>query len=78
MGAATGLVEPPAALAAYAAFEYAGALLPLGLGFAAGAMLYVVADELIPESHAGGNERIASAALLGGFALMMLLDNAFG
>jgi ZIP family zinc transporter len=48
------------------------------LGFAAGAMLYVVADELIPESHARGNERIASGALLGGFALMMLLDNAFG
>jgi len=77
VGAATGLVEPPAALAAYAAFEFAEALLPLGLGFAAGAMLYVVADELIPESHSRGNERIASGALLGGFALMMLLDNVF-
>jgi ZIP family zinc transporter len=78
VAAATGLVEPPAALAAFAAFEVAGSLLPLGLGFAAGAMLYVVADELIPESHARGNERLASTALLGGFALMMLLDNAFG
>jgi hypothetical protein len=66
------------AIAAFAAFEYAEALLPLGLSFAAGAMLYVVVDELIPESHIRGNEQIASTALLGGFALMMYLDNAFG
>jgi zinc transporter, ZIP family len=78
VAAATGIVEPPAAIAAYAAFEYAGALLPLGLAFAAGAMLYVVVDELIPESHLRGNAQIASTALLGGFALMMFLDNAFG
>jgi ZIP family zinc transporter len=75
---ATGIVEPPAALAAFAAFELVTVLLPLGLAFAAGAMLYVVADELIPESHARGNEAIASGALIGGFALMMVLDNAFG
>jgi ZIP family zinc transporter len=49
-----------------------------GLGFAAGAMLYVIADELIPESHSGGNEREATVALMLGFALMMGLDNAFG
>jgi ZIP family zinc transporter len=41
-------------------------------------MLYVVADELIPESHSGGHERAATLALLGGFALMLGLDNAFG
>jgi ZIP family zinc transporter len=41
-------------------------------------MLYVVVDELVPESHARGNERMASAALLGGFVLMLALDNAFG
>lgn len=75
--AATGAVEPPAALAAFAAFELAGALLPLGLGFAAGAMLYVVVDELIPESHARGNQRLATLALMAGFALMLALDNAF-
>jgi ZIP family zinc transporter len=74
----TGLVEPPAAFAALAAFEVASALLPAGLAFAAGAMLYVIADELIPESHARGNERVATLALLVGFALMMGLDNAFG
>jgi ZIP family zinc transporter len=78
VAAGTGAVEPPAALAAFAAFELAGELLPLGLGFAAGAMLYVVIDELVPESHGGGNERLATAGALAGFALMMGLDNAFG
>lgn len=78
IAAATGIVEPPAALIAFAAFELAESLLPFGLGFAAGAMLYVVVDELIPESHLRGNDRIASVALLGGFALMMTLDNALG
>lgn len=75
---ATGAVEPPAAFAAFAAVDYAGALLPAGLGFAAGAMVYVVVDELIPESHSHGFERAASLALLAGFALMLVLDNAFG
>ena len=78
VAALTGAVEPPAALAAYAAFEVVGSVLAGALGFAAGAMLYVVVDELVPESHGHGHERAASLALLGGFALMMALDNAFG
>jgi zinc transporter, ZIP family len=78
VAAATGIVEPPAALLAFATFEVAGSLLPLGLAFAAGAMLYVVIDELIPESHLRGNDRVASMALIGGFALMMTLDTALG
>ena len=78
IAAATGAVEPPSALLAIAAFGVASALLPLGLAFAAGAMLYVVVDELIPESHARGRERDATVALLAGFALMLGLDNAFG
>jgi ZIP family zinc transporter len=78
VAALTGAVEPPAALAAFAATDAVAALLPAGLGFAAGAMLYVIADELIPESHSGGHEREATLALLAGFALMLALDNAFG
>jgi ZIP family zinc transporter len=78
VAALTGIVEPPAALLAYATFEVVGAVLAGALAFAAGAMLYVVVDELVPESHGHGHERAASLALLGGFALMMGLDNAFG
>ena len=78
VAALTGAVEPPAAIAAYGASTLADAALVPGLGFAAGAMLYVIADELIPESHSGGNEREATLALLAGFGLMLALDNAFG
>jgi ZIP family zinc transporter len=78
VAALTGAVEPPAALMAFATFGVASILLPFGLAFAGGAMLYVVVDELVPESHARGNERAASVALLIGFALMLALDNAFG
>ena len=70
-------VQPPAALIAFAVFTVASVLFPFGLAFAADAMLYVVVDELVPESHARGNERAASGALLVGFALMLALDNAF-
>jgi ZIP family zinc transporter len=73
----TGAVEPPSALVAFAMFSVASVLLPFGLAFAGGAMLYVVVDELVPESHARGNERVASVALLAGFVLMLALDNAF-
>jgi zinc transporter, ZIP family len=78
IAALTGAVEPPAALIAFATVSVAGVLLPFALAFAGGAMLYVVVDELIPESHARGYERPASVALLVGFALMLSLDNAFG
>lgn len=77
VAAATGAVEPVAAVTAFAALGLIGTLLPAALGFAAGAMVYVVVDELIPESHASGNERVASIALLVGFGLMSTLDNAF-
>ncbi|MFX1441409.1 MAG: ZIP family metal transporter, partial [Promethearchaeota archaeon] len=53
-------------------------LLPYGLSFAAGAMIFVVGDEIVPESHAGGNARVATWGLMLGFVLMMILDNVFG
>lgn len=74
----SGAVEPVAAFAAYAMLDVAAGILPVALAFAGAAMLYVTVDELIPESQARGNERIASLALLVGFALMMTLDNALG
>jgi ZIP family zinc transporter len=78
LAAATGLVEPPAALLGYGAAEISAAILPFGLAFAAGAMVYVVLDELVPESHARGFERLATFGAVAGFAVMMALDNAFG
>lgn len=74
----TGTVEPPAALISFAAVEIAGSLLAASLAFAAGAMLYVIVDELIPESHGSGRERLATGGLIAGFLLMMTLDNALG
>lgn len=78
VAALTGAVEPPAAVAAFFAFDTFDAMLPFGFGFAAGAMLYVVVDELIPESHGHGFEREASLALVAGFAMLMVLDSALG
>lgn len=77
IAALTGAVEPPAAFLALVSFNLVEPLLPFGLAFAGGAMLYVIVDELIPESQARGNERPATFALMVGFALMLVLDNAF-
>ncbi|HEX6228056.1 MAG TPA: ZIP family metal transporter [Solirubrobacterales bacterium] len=77
IAALTGVVEPPAAALALVGFNAVEPLLPFGLAFAGGAMLYVIVDELIPESQARGNERIATFTLMVGFALMLVLDNAF-
>lgn len=76
--AATGLVEPPAAFVGYAIADAVGTLLPTALAFAAGAMVYVVVDELLPESREGRNEREATGGFVVGFMVMMVLDNALG
>ncbi|WP_349742990.1 ZIP family metal transporter [Roseateles cavernae] len=78
IGAASGLVEPLAAVVGAALLGLSAALLPWGLAFAAGAMLFVVSHEVIPESHRQGHERHATTGLLIGFVLMMVLDTALG
>ncbi len=75
---ATGLAEPIAGLFGAAAVTIAQPLLPIGLAFAAGAMLFVVSDEIIPETHRRGFEREGTFGLIVGFVVMMLLDTLLG
>lgn len=75
-GAATGLVEPMAAVMGAAALSVASGLLPVGLALAAGAMLFVIVNDVIPESHRSGNGQCSSAALVAGFITMTILDTA--
>lgn len=77
-GQASGMVEPIAGILGAAAVIYISALLPYALAFAAGAMIYVVAEELIPESHIGDYTDIATIGTMTGFAVMMILDVALG
>ena len=57
---------------------YAMPILPYALAFAAGAMIFIVIEEVVPESQRGGNTDIASLGLIGGFIIMMCLDVALG
>ena len=74
----TGLVEVIGALLGYFAVNVATFILPFALSFAGGTMLYVVSDEMIPETHAHGNERGATYALLIGFCVMLVFDVLLG
>jgi len=74
----TGLVEVVGTLIGYFAVSLASAILPFALAFAGGTMLYVVSDEMIPETHAHGSERGATYALLVGFCLMLMIDVLLG
>ncbi|MCB5191164.1 ZIP family metal transporter [Methylobacillus arboreus] len=76
IGMASGLVEPVGAVLGAAIVSSSAALLPWGLGVAAGAMLFVVSHEIIPESHRKGHEVFATSGLIVGFVLMMMLDTA--
>lgn len=78
IGQLSALVEPVAAVLGALAVVTARALLPYALSFAAGAMIFVVVEELIPESQRAGHTDIATLGALGGFALMMVLDVALG
>jgi ZIP family zinc transporter len=75
---ATGLVEVVGTLIGYFAVSVAAAILPFALAFAGGTMLYVISDEMIPETHAHGSERAATYTLLGGFCLMLAFDFLLG
>jgi ZIP family zinc transporter len=77
-GQLSAAVEPPAAALGAAAVVAVEALLPYALAFAAGAMIFVVIEELIPESQAGGHPDVATGGALLGFAVMMALDVALG
>lgn len=70
----TGIVEVLGTLLGYFAVSISTAILPFALAFAGGTMLYVIGDEMIPETHAHGNERGATFALLVGFCLMLIFD----
>ncbi len=75
---ATGLVEVVGTLLGYFAVSIASAILPFALAFAGGTMLYVISDEMIPETHAHGSERGATYSLLVGFCIMLITDVLLG
>jgi ZIP family zinc transporter len=77
-GQMSGIVEPIAAVLGSAAVLLVQPLLPYALAFAAGAMIYVAVEELIPESQQSGNTDLATLSTIGGFAIMMTLDVALG
>ena len=74
----TGAVEVVGTLIGYFAVSVASAILPFALAFAGGTMLYVISDEMIPETHAHGHQRGATYALLVGFCLMLVTDVLLG
>ena len=78
IAALTGVVEIIGTLIGYFAVTISTAILPFALAFAGGTMLYVVSDEMIPETHAHGAQRGATYALLAGFSLMLISDILLG
>ena len=74
----TGVVEVVGTLIGYFAVTVSSAILPFALAFAGGTMLYVISDEMIPETHAHGHERGATYALLVGFCVMLITDVLLG
>lgn len=74
----TGLVEVLGTLIGYFSVSLSQGILPFALAFAGGTMLYVISDEMIPETHAHGNEKGATYAMLIGFCLMLVMDFYIG
>jgi ZIP family zinc transporter len=78
IAAATGLVEPIGGILGAGAVTFFHPILPFALAFAAGAMLFVISDEIIPETHSKGKSRQATYGVMVGFVIMMALDNLLG
>ncbi|MCK9608563.1 MAG: ZIP family metal transporter [Methylomonas sp.] len=74
----TGLVEPVGGLLGITMVTIFSSVLPIAMGFAAGAMLFVISEEIIPETHSKGRSRIATFSLMIGFIIMMMLDKMLG
>jgi ZIP family zinc transporter len=77
-GIRAGLIEIPMALLGAWAVQAAAPLLPYAMGFAAGAMLYVISDEIVPETHRKGHERLATMGTMLGVMVMLYLDITLG
>jgi ZIP family zinc transporter len=71
------VVEPISAVAGAAAVLASRAILPYAMAFAAGAMIFVVVEEALPESQSGGHTDLATVGVMVGFVVMMILDIAF-
>ncbi len=78
VGIRAGLVEIPLALFGAWAVSFAAPILPYAMGFAAGAMLYVISDEIVPETHRKGHERLATIGTMVGIVVMLYLDVSLG
>ncbi|MBQ4119929.1 MAG: ZIP family metal transporter [Clostridia bacterium] len=74
----TGLIEVFGTLIGFFAINISAVILPFGLAFAGGTMLYIISDEMIPETHAHGSERAATYSLLIGFCVMLITDVLLG
>jgi ZIP family zinc transporter len=77
-GIRAGLVEIPLALFGAWAVQVVQPILPYAMGFAAGAMLYVISDEIVPETHRNGHERLATFGIMLGLIIMLYLDVTLG
>ena len=78
VAALTGMVEPIGALIGASAVSVTHEILPIGLTFSAGAMLYIISHEILPETHRNGHQNRATTGLLFGLILMMILDVTLG
>ena len=74
----TGVIEVIGTILGYFAVTISTAILPFALAFAGGTMLYIISDEMIPETHSHGNERGATYAIIIGFCVMLLIDVLLG